>query len=204
MRDRDIRTQLKQQLAAEHADEAGTIICDELEVCRGLSRIDVAMINGQIHGFEIKSASDTLERLPRQVEHYSRLFDTVCLVVEGPHTERARPLIPRWWGLIEARDADGTVQLVRRRKQRPNPSIDPLALAQLLWREEALQLLTDRGLDRGVRTKARRAIAARLAESLPVTELADCVRTCLKLRTDWRSDALRTSGDAKSGPAPTP
>ena len=60
MRDVDVRQSLRRALSAEHAGDAGTLIIEELGLCQHDSRIDVAAVNGELNGFEIKSDSDTL------------------------------------------------------------------------------------------------------------------------------------------------
>src|SRR5690242_4147837 len=73
MLDRDIRKALRERLVAEHGPEA--LIVDEFALCEGLVRADVCLVNGALSGFEIKSAADSLGRLPAQIAGYSRVFD---------------------------------------------------------------------------------------------------------------------------------
>ena len=54
-------------------------------VWSGTVRIDVAVLNGEMCGYEIKSDRDTLERLPFQIEIYSKEFDKLTLVVGRRH-----------------------------------------------------------------------------------------------------------------------
>jgi hypothetical protein len=56
-------------------------IIEELGVVHGKSRIDIAVINGLMHGYEIKSDKDTLQRLPEQMNMYNSVFNKVTLVV---------------------------------------------------------------------------------------------------------------------------
>lgn len=118
-------------------------------------------------GYEIKSARDTLRRLPRQVEAYSRVLDFAALVVAESHLEAARPLTPSWWEILGVGGRAGALTLTRVRRGRRNPTIDPSALVQLLWGDEALALLAERGLDRGVRSKPRRVLWERLVVTSP-------------------------------------
>jgi hypothetical protein len=188
MRDGDVRKALHVQLQSEHAAELDqTLFVDELGLC-GQVRVDVAVVNGSLSGYELKSENDTLRRLPTQVEVYSRVLDFATLVVAKKHAAHARACLPSWWGLIEAESAaDGSVTLKRRRRGRMNPSVDPLALAQLLWRDEALAELEARGMARGVRSKPRLEIWQRLSVELPLEELREVVRLRLKGRQGWRS-----------------
>src|SRR5665647_2133318 len=85
MRDGDVRTALHEQLRGEHAHELDrTRILDELGLA-GEVRVDVAVLNGSFSGYEIKSAKDTLRRLPKQVQVYSQILDFAVLVVADTH-----------------------------------------------------------------------------------------------------------------------
>jgi len=186
MRDRDVREALLRHLHHEHT-EPDTLFVDELDL-GGLVRVDVAAVNGSLWGYEIKSARDTLRRLPVQVEVYSRVLDHAALVVADNHQEHALDLLPDWWEIqVATIGAGGGVELELHRPGTPNPGVDPLQLVQLLWRDEALAELAERGLDRGVRSKPRRAVWQRLADSLELAELQRVVRTRLKTRTGWRA-----------------
>jgi hypothetical protein len=72
-----------------------------------------------------------------------------------------------------------------------NPSPDPLAIARLLWRDEALALVEERGAAKGLRSKPRLAIYRKLVEVFSLRELRDEVRSQLKSRERWRADAPR-------------
>lgn len=186
MRDIDVRMALHAKLAVDHAAELDdTLILDELGLC-GEVRVDIAVVNGALSGFELKSAKDNLRRLPRQVHVYSQVLDYAILVVADNHLQAAREIVKPWWGLTVAQSRGADVVLTEEREPRMNRSVDPLALAQLLWREEALEELTIRGADRGVRSKPRWAVWNRLTEVLEVDELRTVVRNRLKARPSWR------------------
>lgn len=184
MRDRDVRERLSRDLRKWHP-EKGTLFVDELDL-GGLVRVDVAAVNGELWGYEIKSAQDTLRRLPTQVEIYSKVLDFAALVVAERHHEHALGLLPDWWYVYTATEAADGVVLTEARKGSRNVDVDPWHLAQLLWRDEALAELTERGLDRGVRSKPRRAVWQRLVEVFELPELQGVVRTRLKSRVGWR------------------
>ncbi|MBZ4402026.1 sce7726 family protein [Myxococcus sp. AS-1-15] len=193
MRDIDVRTALLRDLRAAHAGESDTLILDELGLEHGDVRVDVAVINGELHGYELKSERDTLERLPRQVTAYSAVLDKATLVVGRKHLEKALALIPEWWGVLAATTCeDGTVAVEVHRAPRLNPEQKPLSVARLLWRDEALRLLEDIGAAAGVRSKPRPVLYERLTASLPHDQLRDRVRLALKSRTRWRADERRT------------
>lgn len=185
MGDREVRERLCRDLRTWHPDP-GTLFVDEFDL-GGLVRVDVAVVNGELWGYEIKSAQDTLRRLPTQVEIYSKVLDFAALVVAEQHHKHALGLLPDWWHVYIATEAtaDGVV-LIEARKGSRNADVDPLHLAQLLWRDEALAELTERGLDHGVRSKPRRAVWERLVEVFELPELQRVVRSRLKSRVGWR------------------
>src|SRR4051812_15627734 len=89
MRDSDVRKALKERLHTQHVDDPHTVILEEMGVWSGSVRIDVAVINGELNGYELKSDRDTLERLPLQADIYSRVFDRLELVVGQRHATKA-------------------------------------------------------------------------------------------------------------------
>lgn len=187
VRDRDVRGALHQRLSLEHAAEVSeTLFVDELGLC-GHVRVDVAVVNGSLSGYELKSAKDNLRRLATQVEVYSRVLDNATLVVAQNHADHAKRFLPTWWGCIEASWDGRHVTLTTVVEATENPNIDPFALAQLLWRDEALLALTERGRDGGMRSKPRIVIWERLASDLHLDELRRVVREQLKSRPRWRS-----------------
>src|SRR5690242_7332263 len=77
MRDIDIREALRAEIARRHNGESNTLVVEELGLCQGIARVDLAVVNGSVNGYEIKSAHDTLSRLPAQSDVYSRPTHTV-------------------------------------------------------------------------------------------------------------------------------
>ena len=55
-------------------------------------RADLAVLDKCFYGVEIKSASDTLRRLPSQMEGYARYFDRTVLVVATKHIRGLRDI----------------------------------------------------------------------------------------------------------------
>lgn len=186
MRDIDIRRALREQLERDYGDDPATLLVDELGVDEGSFRIDVALVNGAFQGFEIKSPRDTLVRLPAQARAYGRVFDALTLLVTARHLDSALELLPEWWGVIIADHREGKVELAEHRGPTSNPGVDPYAIAQLLWRGEALEVLEEHGLARGRRRKPRRELWATLATELPSDRLGAIVRERLRARRSWR------------------
>jgi hypothetical protein len=185
MRDIDIRQKLRDDERL-HSGEPDTRVVEELGLCKGIARVDIAVVNGSIHGYEIKSERDTLARLPGQIDIYNRALDFVTIVTSPTHVEKIDKLVPSWWGIWIAIEDDKEFGLEITREPCPNPNIIPFAIAQLLWRDEALQALADWGLATGLRSKPREELWRRLASEVPLKDLGNIVRGYLKRRRpDW-------------------
>jgi hypothetical protein len=185
MRDADVRTAVLATLREIHEGDPATRIVEEMGVWSGSVRIDVAVINGELHGFEFKSARDTLKRLPSQAEIYCEVFDRVTLVAADRHVEGVKQAIPSWWGITIASGEAGSVQLKEARGADLNPGVNAVQVARLLWRSEALAVLEKYELDRGVRSQTVERMVRRLAENLSTDTLAYEVRQALKDRAGW-------------------
>ena len=122
MRDHDVRECLAVDLRRWHLDR-NTLFVDELDL-GGLVRVDIAAVNGALWGYEIKSAHDTLRRLPTQVEVYSKVLDYAALVVAECHHDHALDLLPDWWHVYVAADDRNGVSLVLSRPGTRNPQVD--------------------------------------------------------------------------------
>jgi hypothetical protein len=190
MRDADVRLAVRELLAVEHAGDLGTRIVEEMGVWSGSVRVDIAVINGELVGYELKSDRDTLSRLPQQADLYSRLFDRVHLVVGSKHSREAKKLIPKWWGVHVATSVGSRVHLYQAREAKPNPKPDPLIIAQTLWREEALAILERRGLAKGWKSKTAVQLHSRVAGALSLEDLRAEVRAVLKQRQGWLGEPV--------------
>ena len=180
-RDCEVRDLLKRHLVETLIDN-DTIVLDELGLCQGDVRIDVAAIGRELSGFEIKSPADTLARWPKQCRVYSKVVDRAWLVATEKALEAARA--PGWWGIIRIVQTRDQLGLRVIRTAQPNPAPDPYSIACLLWRDEAIQALAELELARGVRTKPRDVAWRRLAESAPLDHLRAAVRAALKVRAN--------------------
>jgi hypothetical protein len=183
--DIDVRNAWRTAVRAQFADDPSTRFIEELVV--GESRIDGVAVNGALHGYEIKSDSDTLERLPSQARSYNAIFDEVTVIVGACHLEAVAAVVPSWWGISLAQENDGEIRITTVRPTDRNPDPDPSAVASLLWRQEALEVLEAAGAADGYRSKPRAEIAKRLARAMAIADLGRAVRERLKAREGWRS-----------------
>lgn len=163
------------------------LLVEEMEVCLGRARVDLAVIADRLIGIEIKGPKDDVTRLPHQALVYSKCFDRMILLVDESLADKARPLIPTWWGIVVAMHGRGEFEYRFERRPRPNPEPDIEALLSLLWREE-VDALTEDLL--GTTTKPRatkRAIRTELCKRIDIDVLRHASLNKLRDRGDWRS-----------------
>lgn len=195
--DKVIRLALKRALEEQCQKQVDTKVIEELGITHGAARVDIAVVNGVIHGYELKSDLDTLQRLPAQIEIYNSVLDKVTLVVGKNHLHEAIKIIPEWWGVTVAKltNPEEGVALYIIREPEINPNQDRAeAMAALLWREEALSILERIGKAEGFRSKTRKLIYEHLADVLEMDVLAGIIRDQLRSRLNWRSDLQYIGG----------
>lgn len=189
--------QIRKELKNKISSRTSSLIVDELGVNHGAARVDLAVLGTEFHAYEIKSDADTLVRLPGQVKEYSKVFSHVTVVVGKRHIAHAIEIVPDWWGVdVAYHDSNGLI-INTIRPAEENPELKGVAIARLLWKSEALQALNKIGKDKGVKSKSRSVVYERLAESLGMGELIECVVEFISQRTNWRSDLeLQKSDDS--------
>jgi hypothetical protein len=192
--DATIRAAVKARLTKRHAGDENAFVVEELPVGRGDGRLDLAVINGRIEGVEIKSAVDTLERLPRQIQLYGESTDRMTLVVAPNHLDKALDHVPDWWTVLEAQaGARGGISLRRVRVGSRNPEGSSSGFLRLLERDELVSVLAGFGLDKGYRTAAWPVLAERAERLLPAALIAEGVRRQLKIRVLIKARICRTA-----------
>ena len=190
MRDLDVRLQLHAMLASTFRNDPSTVIFDELGICQGAIRVDVAAVNCDLYGYEIKAAADTLKRLDNQVTGYGRVLDFAAWVMAPKHLSAAKLRSPGWWGLYVAHEDKGGMVIDQDRAPTRNLDINVRSLAELLWHSETLQLLTERSAARGLASKPRAQAWDRLCDVYTLDEIRNLVRRRLKERLATRSGSL--------------
>lgn len=191
-----LRKILEKELKIYRKQEHEAEIFEELGVRHGTARIDFAIVNGVMCGYEIKSDRDTLERLPEQVKEFNEVFDKLTLVVGKRYLYQAIYEIPDWWGIMLAKEnGRGKIIIQTIREPSQNTMQKKISVARLLWREEALKILEKRKEADSVRYKPREFIYQKLVEifSQDFNELKKHVSSTLISREGWRSDQQLTT-----------
>ena len=182
-----IREAVLQRVARTFASDPTTRIVEELGLLNGQSRIDVAAINGHLHGFEIKSDFDTLARLPAQSASYDQVFDYTTIVCSEKFAPQCAQTLPQHWGIMLARSTTrSTVSLAYLRPAKINRNRDDVSLLRLLWNDELIAALRTIGAPASIARKSKYAIAQHISQTISRREISSLVRTTLKSRATWR------------------
>jgi len=181
MRDPHIRQLLRNTKLQQYMNDGASRIVEEMKLPAIYARIDIAVINGHLHGFEIKSASDTLQRLPGQIEAYSKIFDYLYIVTEGKYYNKILESTPKWIGVYVCEEKNGTQKVKRVRVAKKNKGREAFYIAKLLWREEIVDILEEYKIP--YRKKDRNwLLCETLASSMEIEKLSEIVRHNLKNR----------------------
>lgn len=191
MNDKDLRSHVLKKIRRSPGASASTVL-EEFGVNHGQARADIAVFSDLIHGYELKSDLDSLERLGNQVRAYSECFDKVTLVTSYKLAGRALHMTPTWWGVLLAHEGRlRGIKLAEARRAIKNPALNPIALSRLLWRDEAMDLLKRFSAQTGLLSKPRKELYERLAETVPLSDIRAHVIACIKNRK-WSRAAGRS------------
>ena len=185
--DPQIRAALHKQKLKRLHTRADTIIVDELGLAHADVIVDVAVINGHLHGFEIKSAADSLLRLPRQICVYEQCLEKLTIVCDKKHLRGVTDLAPDWCGVLEVtKGARGGIAFETIRPPKLNPHVQAERLAYLLWRPEAVELLRKLGVPPKLLRQPRKQLYACLAQHFTTSEITAFIRRSMGTRQVWR------------------
>jgi len=187
MRDQIVRQAFHNTvLKSAHAD-AHTIVVDELGLKNGGIRADIAVVNGKLVGYEIKTEKDTLSRLPSQIQAYNEVFEKAFIIVSENHLANALKLIPDWWGIYKIKiKGDGSLTFPCHRKARINKARNPYTIACLLWKPEVLEIVNSFS-KMSIRSNIpKRAIYETICQNYTEKNIGKMVIQYLKQRDNWR------------------
>lgn len=193
----------KKVLRKYHADKEALVI-NELGLNHGKNRADIAIVNGFLVGYEIKSDSDSLYRLEEQIKSYNAIFDQINIIVGLRHLKNIHKYLPKWWGIIIAdKGPRNAVKFDLIRKSSRNKNIKPISVARLLWRNEVILLLKQRQISSTLLRRPRAFLYETLVDLVNTDELRKSVRETLKTRKNWRCPDSLFRYDDSSQPAAT-
>jgi hypothetical protein len=187
-----IRSALHAQKLSRAKRRANTLVIDELGLAHAKCRIDIAVINGCIHGYEIKSAKDNLDRLSTQLGIYRQSLQKLTFVAAPKHIVRIMSRAPDWCGVIEAEQGPrGGISFHVLRNAVSNPEADPIMIAHLLWRDEVIHLLGRAGYASKDLRRPRKQLYEMLCDAMTLSEITNAIRSVMVQRRAWRDHRAR-------------
>lgn len=186
--DQEIRRSFHLKRLRHYHDCSDSLVIDELGVDHGKKRVDIAVLNGEIQAFEIKSSRDTLDRLPDQIGAYSKCFERVSIIAAENHLPALLGMLPNWCGVVlVTKGARGGVHFRTFRRSKKNPSVDVAAMAHFLWRKEAIELLHEMGVEFSENKASRKELYEALSARISHKRLSSYIKKAFMRRADWRS-----------------
>jgi len=146
-------------------------ILEELHVHGGGAIADVVTLHSEAHCYEIKGATDKIDRIKVQGSYYNTVFRRITLVTTECKLRRAIELAPPFWGVMVAVEAEGEVRFRHERAAQLNPLFDKKAATLTLWKSEMLELVSEEGAER----KPKRLLAQLIAETHRKLELSTSI-----------------------------
>lgn len=132
--DREIRDLLIHRLA--NASRLPKAILEELRVHNGNAIADVVSVHSYAHCYEIKSDKDSIVRAKKQSKYYDLVFRRVTLVTTEKHLDKAKEVVPSYWGIIVAKPVSGKLTLSHIRPATNTPSFNKQLALLTLWKSE--------------------------------------------------------------------
>ncbi|WP_122510205.1 sce7726 family protein [Pseudomonas viridiflava] len=117
------------------------VIINEMVVSNWARRADIAVANGRLYGFEIKSEFDSLKRLPGQIESFQRHFDKVTVVAASKFIPDIVSAYPSEVGILEVCIKGSGFELRQVRPGRISEVRDSMSIASLMTKVEIERLL---------------------------------------------------------------
>lgn len=98
-------------------EESDSAYIQEKVIANFTRRVDLVVANGRLSAYEIKSAADSLDRLPGQLEDLSRSFEKVTVVCSVKHLGKVREILGRGRVGLMIINPDGIMRVVRQSRQ---------------------------------------------------------------------------------------
>lgn len=188
MKDIDIRKSLKTGPLKKYVSDSNSLVLDEFNISLGLVRADIAVVNGVLHGIEIKSEKDTLKRLDNQLTEYKKFFEYITVVTCEKFQDKIEKSIPEKCGILVAKIENNKVIFKKIREAKKNYEIDKLCLVKSLWKEEIIDVLEESEYKKGFKSKSKPLLYEILCENFSKQQLLRIVKEKIKARTNWRVD----------------
>lgn len=175
------------------------VLINEMVVANWSRRADIAVVNGRLYAFEVKSDLDTLQRLDGQISAYLDRFDKVTVVTTRKFSslifERMPPEVEIW----EASSDGGEVSLRVARRGKTKEITCKRTLCGFLLKSEIISFLRQRNDQLALQDMSRENLIL-LVKPYPLKELRSYVLACLKARYEETSKTFMRERGKKTSP----
>ncbi|WP_085647973.1 MULTISPECIES: sce7726 family protein [unclassified Pseudomonas] len=179
IKEKEIKAALIDWLEAKGMVQDAVII-NEMVVANWTRRADIAIANGRLYGFEIKSEADSLKRLPGQIESFSNHFDKVTIVAASKFINQVKEEYPSEIGILEAYRIQGTVKIKQVRAGKLIEIKDHASLGNLITKLELSRILKSYSTPHTV-TDAKNILIEK-TKTMPTKVFKQYVLSCIKAR----------------------
>ncbi|WP_313799062.1 sce7726 family protein [Cytobacillus sp.] len=114
---------IKYNFIKKYLNRINEISTFELNV--GSSRLDIGRINGKSIAYEIKTELDTLDKLEKQINDYSKVFEYIYIIIHPCHYKKTIEMIPNYCGIITYNLSKNSCRFHFKKKALKNNYIDP-------------------------------------------------------------------------------
>jgi hypothetical protein len=184
MNDPQIREMLSNTFLKKYKSNDHCLILEEVGVMHGSAIVDLAVFSKVYNqAFEIKSADDSLSRLPIQLKHYIQVFDYITVITQPSHLEEVNLICPKFVGILVVYN-DWDMEYVQ--KPTANGLVLAKKLIQVLWRDEVYKFLKSKGF-KGLSSASNAKIKKIATDNFSLNEIRQLVFETLKTRPNWKT-----------------
>ena len=120
-------------------------VLEEVRVHNGNAVADVVTVHRGAHCYEIKGATDSLQRITAQGAFYDQAFQRITLVTTPNHLSHATRRSPAYWGVMVASSCprEGVLRFRYVRRASDSPRYNKQVALLTLWRSELLRVCAE-------------------------------------------------------------
>ena len=194
IKESSIKKYLKKNIINKFVCDPSSMVIDELGIMWGKNRVDIAVINDELHAYEIKSEKDTLKRLYKQAASYNDIFDKITIVVHEKHEKKLveyQSVMENWGVLVfENGNNNNDIKIIKNILPKKNINAKLFCILHLLWKQEVIDIIKNkdsgvRGLQNKTRVELYIIVSSLFHEYKD--DLKQLVIDKIKSREQWRN-----------------
>ncbi|VVA47758.1 hypothetical protein SERVES_01475 [Serratia ficaria] len=185
LREQDVKIAFIDWLYKKGLLDDATII-NEMVVANWSRRADLAVANGHLQAFEIKSDFDSLKRLDGQLEIFTSRFEKVTVVCAPRFTYEVKKKVTPEVGVIEYFHDSKGIQFKIVQRGRTSPIANKKIYISFLLKKELQSLLVENNIK--FFSESGRSVLEKIAENISLSKIRLFVLSAIKKRYKETSD----------------